>query len=422
MFFIFIGELYKLSRCCYEKQNMKSIKILFSIGLTLLSLLSHFNLRAQVSRAQLPGFLADSYIGANIGYIHYPFSALQLEPGFQAESIRIPHLAVQIFLVGHHFNDWLSGQLTYLRPVNWVEYNSINGDQHKHYVHMNLAGLTLTARQMILKKISVFGEVGLNIVTRNGTKFNELVFVEDANIASLLLGTGFHYHLNKLWDLKASMTYTTGNRKERQPHTFFYSAGFNYNFKPLPADRVAKNSNTRYKFPRNIIQLGYSTNRFSYGANNFVSKGAIPIFWGGEAEVKQGFSLHYTRNIFHGRKLFSLDWGASFSYWQSNKEADHFFTLSVFPLFRMTFLHTKPADLYFYYSVAGPSFISKTNIDSINTGKHFTFQDLMGIGTFAGKNRQINAEVRIGHYSNGNIFSDNEGVKIPLTFNIGYTF
>lgn len=202
----------------------------------------------------------------------------------------------------------------------------------------------------------------------------------------------------------------------------FYSTGFNYNMLPLSKERVEKNSNSGFIFPKNLIQVGYSTNHFSYAANNFVSEGKIPIFWGGDAEVEKGVSLHYQRNIFHGRKLFSLDWGTSLSFWKSKNKNDQFYTFSVFPLFRFTFLRTRPADLYFYYSVAGPTFISKTTIDSVNTGKHFTFQDLMGIGTFAGKNRHINAEVRIGHYSNGNIFPNNDGVKIPLTFNLGYSF
>jgi hypothetical protein len=46
----------------------------------------------------------------------------------------------------------------------------------------------------------------------------------------------------------------------------------------------------------------------------------------------------------------------------------------------------------------------------------------MGIGMFSGKKRKFNSEIRIGHYSNGNIFPDNKGIKIPLTFNAGYTF
>ena len=309
-----------------------------------------------------------------------------------------------------------------MRPVNWVEYDNINGYGYKHYVWMNIAGLTFKSRLPVTKQISVYGEGGLSIITRKGFKWGDQAVVKDANYASVLLGGGFQYRLNENWDLKLSGTYSPPNSKVKQPHMVFYSTGFNYNMRPLPEARVTKNSDKRYIFPKQLIQVGYSTNRYSYAANDFVSKGTIPIFWGGEAEVAQGLSIHYQRNIFHGRKLFSLDWGTSFSFWQSKIKKDKFYTISIFPLFRFTFLRTNPADLYFYYSVAGPTFISKATIDDVNTGKHFTFQDLMGIGTFAGKNRNINAEVRIGHYSNGNIFPYNEGVKVPLTFNLGYTF
>ena len=390
--------------------------------LALILELSDLSLSAQDTRAQYPRFLSRSYIGLNMGYINYPFSSLQLEPGFQAESIRIPHLAVQVLLIGHHINNNLSAQITYLRPVNWVEYKHVNGDQYIHYVWMNIGALTAKYRLPVLKNLSVYGEGGLAIITRKGFKYGDNDVVKDASYASALIGAGIQYRLNKNWDLKLSASYSPKHSKENQPHMEFYSTGFNYNMQPLSKERVERNSNTGFIFPKRLIQVGYSTNQFSYGANNFVSEGKIPIFWGGEAEVQRGLSLHYLRNVFHGRKLFSLDIGTSFSAWKSNINKDEFFTLSVFPLFRFTFIRTKPADLYFYYSVAGPTFISKTTIDNINTGKNFTFQDLMGIGIFAGEKRQMNAEVRIGHYSNGNIFPYNEGVKIPLTFNVGYAF
>ena len=79
-------------------------------------------------------------------------------------------------------------------------------------------------------------------------------------------------------------------------------------------------------------------------------------------------------------------------------------------------------DAYFYYSVAGPTYISKKIIDHIDTGEHFTFQDNMGVGMFFGEKRNLNAEIRIGHYSNGNIFPLNGAVKIPLSLNFGYAF
>ena len=40
--------------------------------------------------------------------------------------------------------------------------------------------------------------------------------------------------------------------------------------------------------------------------------------------------------------------------------------------------------MYFAYSLAGPTYISKIVLDDLNTGRHFTFQDFMGIGWFAG--------------------------------------
>jgi hypothetical protein len=78
--------------------------------------------------------------------------------------------------------------------------------------------------------------------------------------------------------------------------------------------------------------------------------------------------------------------------------------------------------LYLDYSVAGPTLITRTSIDGEQTGKHFTFQDFMGAGVFLGRKRRIAAEVRIEHYSNGNLFPQNPGVTIPLGFYLGTSF
>ena len=70
--------------------------------------------------------------------------------------------------------------------------------------------------------------------------------------------------------------------------------------------------------------------------------------------------------------------------------------------------------------MAGPTFISKTKVDNVPLGRKFTFHDFMGIGVFAGKEKRVLGGIRIAHYSNGNLFPQNDGVKIPLTFNLGY--
>ncbi|MBE0663542.1 MAG: acyloxyacyl hydrolase [Bacteroidales bacterium] len=377
---------------------------------------------SQRNPAQYPPFLADSYFSINIGRINYPFSNQHLEPGFQAESVSVPHTGVRLMLYGRHFNDYLAMQISYMRPVLWVVYRNVNGAQTRHSVWMNVAGLTLKPQLPINKSLIMSGEFGLSIITRHGFRINQETIVKDANYASLLIGTGMKYHLNRSWDLTLHGVYSPPNRKVKQPHTVFISPGFQYNMRPLTADKVLANSNTGYIWPINQVTLGFTTNAAGYGVNAFFAEGAIPVFWGGDLHVERGISASYQRNVFHGRKIFSLDFGASLSYWETESAHTSFFTLAVYPVLRFTLLRTKPADLFFFYSVAGPTYISKSLVDGIDTGTRFTFHDYLGIGSFAGPSRKLSAEFKIGHYSNGNLFPQNAGVKVPLTFAVGYNF
>ena len=136
----------------------------------------------------------------------------------------------------------------------------------------------------------------------------------------------------------------------------------------------------------------------------------------------RGRSLRYERNIFHTNKIFSFDWGISIANWLSVRDRMNFSTVSVYPKFRFTPVHLRLTDFYLTYSLAGPTFISKTSLDGQDLGKIFTLQDLIGLGSYIGKQRHINVEVGIGHYSNGNLFIRNPGIMIPLTVSMGYAF
>ena len=387
-------------------------------------LLHPSRLLAQDSRTQYPPLLTKSYFEVNIGYINYPFSEKQLEPGYTVERISVSHIAPRIIL-GYNFNKYLSAQISYMRPIKWVHYNNVNGEGFNYHIHMNIGGVTMKANIPIKEKFKIYGEGGLGLITRGGSHSNlelEQIIVKDAVIASFLFGAGLKYQANQKWGFMLSTAFSPAHSDPNQPYTVYYSGGFSFNMTPLTSETVEANARSGYIFPHNMIQLGYATNAFGYGVNKLVSEGKIPIFWGGKAEIKQGISIHYQRNAFHGRKYFSLDWGTSFSYWVSRENGDKFWTLSIYPLFRFTLLHLKPFDFYLNYSLAGPTYISGLKIDDYETGPKFTFQDFMGMGCYFGKNRNINAEIRIAHYSNGNLFPHNEGLKIPLTFNLGYTF
>jgi opacity protein-like surface antigen len=377
---------------------------------------------AEDTRSQYPAFLANSYIGVQIGYMDYHFSNAQLQPPFTADSIQVPHLGVRALLFGHEFSKYLSVQITDMRPVEWVHYQNVSADGASHSVWMNVAGITAKPRLPLSKILSIYGEGGIGIVTRKGFYLGPTPALTDANYTTLLFGGGLQYRLNANWDLTAGVTMSPHHSAANQPGTWMVSGGFHYTMRPLPPEEVQQNSSEDWIFPKNILQAGYTSARFGYGVNDFVSKGAVPVFWAADVRVAHGFSLNYQHNVFHTRRVFSFDWGTGVGGWASKGSDQQFFTASFYPVLRFTALRRRPLDLYFNYSLAGPTFISKTVIDDNETGRRFTFQDFMGAGIFAGRRRHLNAEVRISHYSNGNLFPRNAGLTVPLTFTVGYAF
>lgn len=394
--------------------NSAVLRTIFSLAI----LLQGFFVFAQDDRGQYPLLLRNSYIDFNLGYIDYPFSNSQLLPGSRAESIDVKHLGMRI-LLGHRFNKYLSAQIGYMKPLKQLVFENVDGDHSNHTVWMHEGTFTVVPNLPLSKNFSIFGEAGLAVVTRRGFEINDVFIIDDTTYGAFLFGGGVEYQLNKNWDLVANALYSPAKEKFNQPYTIFYSGGVRFNLIPLPADVVEQNATSPFIFPRNILQIAYSTNVMGYSLNNFFSHS---IFFGGRAEVADGVWARYQRNVFHTRKIFSLDIGSSFGYWKTDISDEDFFTISAFPLFRLTFLHSKPADMFFQYSIAGPSYISRINIDGHDTGEHFTFQDFMGVGVFFGSKRNFTAEVNLNHYSNGNIFPHNDAVKVPLSFSVGYCF
>jgi hypothetical protein len=45
----------------------------------------------------------------------------------------------------------------------------------------------------------------------------------------------------------------------------------------------------------------YHTDAFGYGVNDFVSKGAMPVFWTANVRTDNALSFGYQRNAFHTR-------------------------------------------------------------------------------------------------------------------------
>jgi len=270
----------------------------------------------------------------------------------------------------------------------------------------------------LTRRTWIYGEAGIGITSRHGFSVGETPVVRDAHYASLVVGGGLEYQISETFDLTAGAIYSPSRGDE--PAATLASAGFRYTMRPLSEERVEANRRAGFAFPENLVQIEYSTG-YGYGINDFVSR-TVPVFWRGNVQVDRGLAVHYDRNVFHTRKIFALDLGTSVSWWRSRSQHDRFVTLSAYPLLRFTPIRRKQADVYFCYSLAGPTYISRHVIDARETGNHFTFQDFMGAGVLLGRTRSITVGVKINHYSNGNIFTQNAGLKIPVTITAGYAF
>lgn len=382
-----------------------------------------FKIAAQDKRVQYPSFFSrKTYVEVTAGYVRFPYTDKNLIPGFTTEKIFRPSVGVRLALLGYRFNDHLSAHISYMRPVFWIYYQNVNGDHVRHTVTINIAALMLRGRLPVNKFGWIYVEAGLALLTRSGFYVNAPHVLPDANYGTLSLGSGAQFRLSTKWSLIAGMTWSPKKDKEQQPSSLSVTGGFNYSIQPIPAQKVAAALKSPYRFPKHLLQAGYTTDALGFIVNDFFANNIIPVFWSGNVEVKRGASVHYQHNFFHTRKVFSIDWGASASYWKTRSQGQDFYTLSIYPLFRFFLLRRKTADIYFDYSVAGPAFISRTRMDDIETGEKFTFQDFLGFGLNMGKKKNLNAEIRILHFSNGDLFPINNGVKVPLSFMLGYAF
>ncbi len=380
----------------------------------------------QDKRGQLPAFMHNSYFEVGVGSINYPFSGKLLEPGFLISSITVRHPAVRLVLLGTDINRYFAAQVTYMRPVWWVNYKYRDIGENAATVYsrsvwMNITGLTVKTKLPLSNRLIIYSEGGLALITRHGIKHdNGTTVVKDLVAATTTFGAGLYYNLSEKWALQVATTYTSPIKKHNQPYTTFIGVGGKYSFRPFSNEKMQKAAKSGRIHPKQWLQIAVSTNLFGYYANDFLRK--TYLFWGGGCEVRNGLIISYKRNLFHSPKVFAMDLGVNAAFWNTDKNREKFFAISVFPVFRINFLQNKLMDPYFFYTLGGPAFISKSLLDGIETGKRFTFYDAIGFGAFFGDERQFNTEIKVAHYSNGNIFPENAGVKIPLTFCIGYSF
>ncbi|MEE9408338.1 MAG: acyloxyacyl hydrolase [Polaribacter sp.] len=407
---------------------MKKIFFLFFLFSFCATIYSQENERLKTQPSK---FLEDFYYTVNFGGIFYPFSNENLIDGYKTETFSKNYFSGKIGF-GFKIQENLALQFGVIRPASWFKYNNVNNIGYERSVWINAWYLSLKKNFNITKKLSVFGELGAANITRTGFSIDDKIIYDDAHFGSLLYGFGFNYKLNERWRLALNGTFFPKSKKNNQPSISQFSAGFEYHIQKIDDDLAFEYANDKqYFFPDNILQVSYGTSKVGFGVNRFLGMSlkvgnfesfGVPVFWVGEVKSAHTFSVTYQRTAFRTQKLFSLDWGVSITAFQTEASKENVFAFSIFPTMRFYLMRRKGFDIYTNYSVIGPTLLTKSNIDDLGTGPKTTFQDTMGLGVFFGEKRKYNFELRIMHYSNGNIFTENSGVAIPIQFTIGKTF
>ena len=381
-------------------------------------------------KSQPSDFLSKAYYSINFGGIFYPFSNDNLIDGYKTDTYSRNIFSGRM-LLGYKIKPNLAVKFGTIRPASWFKYDNINNIGYDRSVWINAWSLSLKQNINLNKKLSLYGEAGIANVTRSGFSINDKVIYENAHFGSILYGFGFNYKLNDKFRLNLNGTFIPESEKENQPSISQVSFGFEYHINKLPEQKAEEFEKNEYFFPNNLIQVSYGTSKIGFGMNrffgmslkvgNFESFG-IPIFWVGESKAANAFSVTYQKLAFRTEKIFSLDWGVSVTAFNTEATNEKVLAFSVFPSMRFYLMRRKGFDFYANYSLIGPTYLTVKNIDKLNTGPKITFQDTMGFGVFFGKKRSYNAELRIMHYSNGNNFTDNSGVAVPIQFTLGKTF
>jgi hypothetical protein len=404
---------------------MKKLFILIAV----LFFSSDFFSQEKQQKTKFTNFLANSYYSLNFGGIFYPFSNDNLIDGFQTETFSKNRFSGRL-LLGHKLSEDVSVQFGTMRPASWFKYDNVNNIGYERSVWINAWSLSLKKDFKINKKTSFYAEAGIANLTRFGFSINDKVIYDDAHYASLLYGLGMQYWLSDKWRLSANGTFLPSSSKHNQPSISQASLGFEYHLQQVDDKTADEYATNEYFFPNNIFQFSYGTGEIGFGFNQFFGMSlpvgnfdsfGIPVFWVGEVKAQHAVSLTYQRLIYRSEKIFSLDWGVSATYFQSRGKTD-VFAFSIFPVLRFYLMRKKAFDFYSNYSIIGPAYISRADIDGFESGPNITYHDTMGFGVFFGKERKYNFELRIMHYSNGNIFTRNAGVAIPLQFTFGKTF
>ena len=167
------------------------------------------------------------------------------------------------------------------------------------------------------------------------------------------------------------------------------------------------------------------------GAGEFISELSFNTGGGQQPHAKQsnrsyGIDYHFYRLARSERRHLII--GASYTYIESdhdNNALDNsLYAISIYPQINLYLNQQGWGQPYFFVRALGPSYLSDNRLGERQQDNHFAFQAQVGAGAYLnlGQGRRGSASIAWKHFSNANLFNDNDGIDLPLMLNLGLEF
>jgi lipid A 3-O-deacylase len=143
--------------------------------------------------------------------------------------------------------------------------------------------------------------------------------------------------------------------------------------------------------------------------------------------------VDYSFHRFERSTRQHIDVGVSYTRLTTNAADNRsLYALSIYP--QITLYPTKTsrvaarspswAEPFFFVRALGPSYISDSTLGTRRQAHSFAFQAQVGAGVLLnpGAERRTVVAVSWKHFSNANLYADNDGIDVPLVISVGMTF
>ena len=168
-----------------------------------------------------------------------------------------------------------------------------------------------------------------------------------------------------------------------------------------------------------------------YAGEVWMNAGGGPQPGANQVNRSAGFAIHIATLTSTPRKALSI--GASYSWLGTDTETNRsLYAISVYP--QLTFFPTENSRVrgwvpagsnpFFFVRALGPGYISENTLGSRKQAEHFAFQAQIGAGLEFERQdgKTFIAAISWKHFSNANLFEDNDGIDLPLMLNFGIRF